>query len=457
MTNNGMTKRMQSTTRRAAAGLLFLGACGANDGNGCADEAPFPGSSCGPCRTLSGGGADSTGVGSIDALVTATTSLSNALLSSRGTFETEVRALADAFGVSLGDAVITADIVGYGSITTIRSSFSIDAIEADLRASGSLSVQVRPARCWANVEVAAQAQLNCEVDSGCEVDVEAPALSVSCKGTCAGACEGSCEGAGACALPPEGATCAGACEGTCALSEGATCEGTCEGTCTVDGATEDVSGRCAGICEGTCTLDPEATCEGTCHGSCVLPEASSCAGEVSCRGTCDGTCTGACEGEATPSSGSADCEATAQCQSAAAMEGSAAVQCAPPTIDASLNFDDGVNTAARAAAQAKLAALRRHAIPALHSGARLLALSTGDFDGDGQAEVEPLPVRLSAVVEGVIDGNGELLGDVPAGRLPCVIPLLTDVASTLAQLGSEGAALIEVQFAFSTRMQALGD
>ncbi|MEM6294846.1 MAG: hypothetical protein AAGA54_26480 [Myxococcota bacterium] len=439
---------MRSMLRRAAAGLFLLAGCAANDG-GCNEAGdPFPDfdASCGPCSAITDG-VPNTGLLSLDALLGATGSLSDALVTARVTLDTQTRALADAFGVPLADGAL--------SVEAIDGLF--DAIEADLSAAGSISVQLRPARCQANLAVSTQAQLNCEVDSGCAVELEAPTASVSCEGTCSGACEGTCEGMVACTMPPDGAFCEGSCEGTCALEQASPCEGLCEGSCSIDGDVEqDFSGVCAGECQGTCTPDAGADCVGTCHGTCVLEDAGACEGTVSCRGACDGSCQGQCQGAATPGAGSADCEATAECQTAASMQGTAALRCSPPTLGIDVAFAADLDVNAQAAVRARLGALQRHGGAVLLSGARLSALLDGDFNGDGEAEVDPLPAQLEAVFQGMVDDPDALLSQIPAGKVNCVIPVLTDAAASVARIRAEGLAVFELQVAFTTRMQALG-
>lgn len=147
-------------------------------------------------------------------------------------------------------------------------------VEAIVKASGSLEIEVAPPHCYANVEAMTQCL------AGCGAVVEPGKLEASCKGgelagRCNGECSGSCSAQG-------GVQCEGECQGQC--------NGRCNGN-TVSGRCD---GRCEGRCQGDCKLSGKAKCEGTCSGSCSVDfVAPSCTGEfkppkvdVSCQARC---------------------------------------------------------------------------------------------------------------------------------------------------------------------------
>jgi len=188
-------------------------------------------------------------------------------------------------------------------------------------AEASLSVELVPPKCYADIEVMAK----------CLGDCGSPISPGEFKASCEG---GEISG-----------ECSGKCEGSCKVEAGAECKGTCNASCSGK-CDVKFSGKCGGTCKGKCDgKDSKAKCEGTCEGSC---DASA---EGSCGGSCEGKCSGSCEAKASGSckgscSGGCDVEMKApkcsgefkppkvsiQCQARCGAEAAASFKCDPPGV-----------------------------------------------------------------------------------------------------------------------------
>ncbi len=215
------------------------------------------------------------------------------------------------------------------------------AIDAEIQASGSITVEYEPPRC----QIGAEAQLSCEADCSMDPDCEGGIiearcdpgeLRVTCEGTCSGtqSCEGSPEVTAAC-QGSCAAECTGTCEGTCSGACDGTCEGDCEGTCEAQDANGDCGGTCAGTCRGTCAGTCRGTCVGTCSGECtgscdLSPVATvECDGEATCKGGCEGTAAAPhCEAELLPPA----CTMDAECQAACDGQAKFLAECTPVAV-----------------------------------------------------------------------------------------------------------------------------
>jgi len=105
-----------------------------------------------------------------------------------------------------------------------------DHMQVGLKAEATLDVQVQPAVCEVNVDVAAKAAASCEANASADV-------KVTCEGSCSGTCNGTCDG-----------ECAGS-AGT--DGSGGACNGECKGNC---------SGECSGSCQGHADVNASAEC-----------------------------------------------------------------------------------------------------------------------------------------------------------------------------------------------------
>lgn len=444
--------------RALGAGLLilsFAAGCQRNGGGG--DEGfNLPDfNACGRCGELSEGAVGISGSVQIDGFFAAVAQLDGAVNSVRAQFDAEVLALARIWGLDVdADTVVDADLVDT-LLTTIESEFTTTV-------SGGISLSVSPAQCSADLSIAASAQASCEASAGCDVQATPPTTSFVCEGQCEGICDQSCEGEIVCdASASGGIDCAGSCEGVCALEAPGTCEGTCRGSCTVDGETQDdFDGVCEGQCEGSCELAAGGSCEGTCHGSCAVEsdQELACDAQVSCRGTCSGSCSGSCIGTATPPSATADCDASAQCQSSASAQASASLSCTPPSISLAYRLDPEIDANTRAAFEAQVQALRVHGSAIFQGSSTLRGLVTGDLDGDGNADIEPVVSSLSARFQVLVNAGveGDLFADVAPGSLPCVVPAMLEAIDILGAVPGEASTTLEAQLEFTTGLIALG-
>lgn len=394
---------------------------------------------CGACESLATGDLSPSGDTRIDGMIVAAGQLRDAVLTIRGGFGADVRALGDLYGVAVDDAMPT-DVAAL-----------IAAIQADFAANLAGGVQVRfiPPTCHASVEVAALAQRACEAHGGCDVVDPIPdELPAACEGLCDGACTGSCSGEFSCRVVAPGVACDGLCDGTCELA-GGDCDGTCRGQCAgncerLDGMGQ-CAGRCDGACDGLCELARPAACPGPCAGTCLTEQGSpQCSSEATCHGLCDSECVGRCAGRVTPPSLSADCESSPDCNTQAQLHGDASLRCEPPILAFEYTFALGVDGSARAAFLARTALLERHGRRVIQDAARLTALIDGSVDGQVLWSPSPLGFTV-AVLQGLIDVgvSGDLV--LPAGRLPCVLPALQEAVQELAQIGATIGGTLEAQ------------
>lgn len=354
---------------------------------------------CALCKgTIEDGDTQITGNPKVDAFFAATIDLRNASQRVDARMEGAVGDLA----VSLGlERNATASEVG----ETLCQVF------AD--ASVPFNLDVQPAQCRADVDVAARASAECDVT------VDPGNVDVKCSGSCEGTCRASCTGE--CRMPTVSAHCEGECHGACRVDVNAACYGTCYGDCSGSCTVTDNEGKCAGSCDGTCVgkceAEVSAQCTGECNGECtVTADPGGCNGR--CEGTCEGHCEGECVGTIEPPQVDADCEAQVE----ARVE--ANVQCDPPEIDfgvdttaieniAQISYQLSEIIAANSEAERIIDALETY-LTTLQEGAEAV------FDGELDAKqvicaVEQLDEAISALqtlqptLQNIIEINAELI------------------------------------------------
>jgi len=402
---------------------------------------------CGPCGTIAGGSLSISGSAKLDGFFNATATLTGAVASIRAEFDANILALAEVYGMASGsvDADFVAELVGM--------------IKADISANleGGLKINYKAPSCQANVSVAVDAQAKCEVSAECDVMVDPGKIAVECSGTCEGSCSAECTGELSCAVKAPSVACEGSCEGACELDVAATCDGVCHGTCNGTCSATDASGQCngrcdGGTCEGSCEFAAAAKCEGKCSGTCLVePGSASCTAEAECRGSCSGECSGGCKGEATPPSASANCDASADCQASASAQANASLECTPPSLDIGFAFAAGVDASAQAGFVARIGELKVRGAAILQGAAKLEALINGKIDG--KVVFNPAPLAgLTASMKGIVSAgvSGDLFAGLPKGRIPCVIPALTEAVAALGKAGGEVGGTIQAQAMFAT-------
>lgn len=406
---------------------------------------------CGPCGTLATGSLSISGSAKLDGFFNATASLTGAIDTIKASFDADIRALAEVYGMVDANATIDAAFVD-NLVGMIRADFDAN-IEGGF--AGGLKVVIKPPECAVDVNVAVSAQAQCEASASCEVMADPGSVEVECKGSCEGGCSGSCSGELSCAVKAPSVACEGSCEGSCTVEAGAMCSGTCSGECMGDCSATDANGQCngscSGMCKGTCQLSAAAKCEGTCNGTCLVDQGSaSCTAEAECRGSCDAKCSGGCKGEATPPSASASCDATADCQASASAQASAKMECTPPSIDLAYSFKAGLDAKAQGAFVARLGELKVRGAAIIQGTAKLKALVDGEIDGKVVFEVAPL-AQLQASISGIVSAGveGDLVAEIPKGRLLCVIPAFKEAGTLLVNAAKSGAATIEGQVKFA--------
>jgi hypothetical protein len=161
-----------------------------------------------------------------------------------------------------------------------------------------------------------------------------------------------------------------------------------------------------------------------------------------------GECSGGCTGKATPPSASANCEAAGECSAQAEAQGSASLECTPPSLELTYAFSAGVNAEAQAQFLARIGQLKIRAVGILQGFAKFGALFNGEVNGE-VVFPEPPVAQITASIQGIISAgvSGDL--NIPAGRLPCVIPALQEAVSVLGEIGGSAAGTIEAQGKFA--------
>jgi len=423
-------------------GMLVATGCG-EDGSNPLENAGAE--ICGECGAIAKGDVGISGDVRLDGFFKALGNMQNATGSIQADFEGNIRALAAVYDVNLTGAINAAAVA---QLTA--------AIRADIDANveGSVSVDYQPPRCQASLDVAVEAQANCEVKAGCDVQVDPGQVSVACEGQCSGGCDAECSGDFSCQVEAPSVQCTGKCEGACTLEAAATCEGTCRGTCSGECSARDGNGDCAGECtgncQGTCEMAVAAECSGSCTGKCLVNQGSAqCTGDVSCRGECSGKCSGGCEGSVTPPSASASCDASADCQASAKAEANASLECTPPQFKLEYAFAAGGNADldAQASFTARITELKARGLAIVQGAAKYEALLTGKVEGRTVFETSPL-AQLRASVTGLANANAIAEFDIPAGKLPCVLPAFQEAGATLASLATNTAGTLEAQASF---------
>jgi hypothetical protein len=277
----------------------------------------------------------------------------DAFFSSVVSFDTKASVIAGNINAELGriQAAVGAESTAAADIkAAMVAKFKLDA-QADIK------VSYKPAEC------AVSAKATLEATAKCDANFSPGSAKVECKGSCKA--EASAEvdcGASAevkCVGTAPNLACEGECSGACELDAAASCSGTCRGQCSGTCSAEDAMGNCAGSCDGMCTgtceLAAAAECNGKCKGECTYtPPDGECeaSAQVKCEamGSASVECQGECDGEVVPPMASAECQASAK------AEAELNVECTPPSIDISYQFDASLDAAAKAQAQAEFEA-----------------------------------------------------------------------------------------------------
>jgi hypothetical protein len=438
--------------RKKAIGLVTLAApalIGAFAAS-CDDNSPLnPDKVCGPCGTLATGDVGISGNAKLDGFFSAVEKVGDATASINGDFNANIDALSKVYGVANFDASADIGAKVDNLIAAIKAEFS-----ADLQ--GGVSLEYTPAECHASVQVAVQAQAQCEVKGGCMAQVNPGEVSVQCEGECTGSCEGKCEGAPPTCDVSASAKCEGNCQGTCTFDAAAhcdgTCHGSCDGTCDVKNADGSCNGTCDGNCDGSCDLAASAKCMGTCSGKCEVEASAKCSdGEAPhCEGKCTGKCNANCTGTVTPPSASADCNASADCQAQASAQANASLECTPPSVDLTFNFKGSADASAQADFMAHITELRVRGAAILTGFTKYDVLINGKKDASGNVIVKAPVAELKASLQDMVQNAGSIAADVPVFRLTCATNAFGDSVNVLSGIVSTGAASFSAQAKFAT-------
>jgi hypothetical protein len=227
----------------------------------------------------------------------------------------------------------------------------------NLDAKAGIQVVFAPAKC------AVSAKATLEATAKCDASVDPGKATVECKGSCQAdaSVKAECDASATvvCTGTAPSLACEGECKGSCELEAAAacsgTCKGTCSGTCSVENADGSCNGSCDGMCEGTCEMSAGAECSGKCKGECTYtPPDGKCEADaqVTCQAEAKGSvqCQGKCDGEFEPPMAKAECQASAK------ADASVNVECTPPSLDISYQFDASLTGQAKLDAQANFEA-----------------------------------------------------------------------------------------------------
>jgi hypothetical protein len=383
-----------------------------------------------PTEGVLEGNASITGIASIDGFFGAVVDVNAAALSISGSLRSELDGIAVSLGLEPGAA--SADIV---AAINLKFGAALD---------GGLKIDFQPPRCEASVEVAVAAAAECDVE------VDPGMATVECSGGCEveGGVMASCEADATlkCTGTAPMFQCEGSCEGSCEMELGGTCEGTCRGGCdagcSVVDAQGDCAGECTGTCSGTCELKAGGNCDGDCTGSCTYtpPEGAGCEANASakCEAMAGGSieCDAKCEGEVTPPSVSAECEASVEAKADASIE------CFPPSLEVtwqwSAEYEADATGMLQAEFKAWLEGFKGHisVMLAARTKADILVESLGNLRVAAETSLEASFMVLAE-------------GDFAAAiKVPCAVAQLPDAAGLIADasgdLQASASASIEV-------------
>ncbi|MCK9461966.1 MAG: hypothetical protein M0R80_20235 [Proteobacteria bacterium] len=412
------------STRRLAFCALLAGA--ALSSAGCEETLE----ACAPCGVPSAGAVNVSGDPRLDGEIEAAVRAWQWGRRAEAGFDANVDALAHAVGYAHAEGP---------SGTLHATAADVEQIAALLRAAlfeqvgVATVIELEAPRCFADMGLALERQISCELSSGCYVGSGCEEALASCAGLCVGRCatesgsdaEDACGGfcyqeVDAGADPEE---CLSRCVGTCAGGSVGPCAGRCRGTCsagcssyTADGACD---GACPGNCDGTCSSAAPFDCDGICYGSCRVeadPE-TGCAGV--CRGDCaGGVCDGACRGHVRPEGCDmpSRCSGVLACQEVAKDLAWAYMACEPAT--ARVHVELGAAFTGDAAALVDLAALLERALTAFQADFGRLSLLVDGVDPVGEIEPEDLvePADAAARPYAVTDHEDLVAAGVPDER-----------------------------------------
>ncbi len=360
----------------------------------------------------------------------------------------------DAFFGSVVKFSATANAVANNieaELAKIRASLGLEAdadaaaivaeIKAKYRLEGDLVVRAAPPKC------AVSAQATVEAQARCEGQVTPPQVNVDCKGSCEIEASGSveCSGMLECTGTAPNLECEGTCRGSCKLEVAAECTGTCRGTCNGTCSVEDDEGNCAGSCDGecqgTCELEAGGSCSGQCKGECTYtPPEAECHGTARCTamGSASVECKGRCEGEVTPPSASAECEASAK------ADASFDAQCTPPSLDVSYQFAANANAQTRAEFEAFLVRFKASfgAILAELERSEVVLAAAADLADTGADAVH---AAVSASLEGDLSLKAQI-------GLTCALTELDDVAGVVESATTKLQGRIKVAGELSSEL-----
>jgi hypothetical protein len=220
---------------------MALVAAGCPGGKGIPGSDKIPGGDAGKVDpSACGNYAQAEGGAKIKAFLEATVELQEIVFEAENYLKETCAMMASDLGVS-----------AEGDTKTVCAAVEVglkENLQVALKGGASLDIEMKPAVCEVNVDVAAKVAAECEGSASADV-------GVTCQGGCNGTCKGACDG-----------TCAGGADGGGA---GGDCNGECQGVC---------KGECSGSCDGHADVDASAACkadaevEANAKAECTPPE-----------------------------------------------------------------------------------------------------------------------------------------------------------------------------------------
>jgi hypothetical protein len=413
-----------------AVGAL-AGAFGCKGDDGLPDVAACPGLTC-PERGIAEGNFAISGLVGMDGFFAAVVNVRSAAANVSGSMRAELEGMARGLGLADVEMLSTEEL---GAMVAA-------GIEAKISAnlSGGLTIEFRPPKCEADLEVTAKAAAECDVEA------DPGSIEAKCEGTCEVSAEVAAEcsamGTLSCSGQAPNFACEGTCSGSCQLEVAAACEGSCngqrEGECSAcaggacdnqGGVVANCAGSCSGMCSGECKLEAGGSCSGRCEGSCeYTPPSGMC--EANATAKCDvsamaeAKCEGKCEGNVTPPMVKAKCSAQVEAKA------KAEVVCTPPALSVAFQFKPDLGADAQAEFKAWLDGFEGR------FAAMLAVRSKGEFVLDAAgglvaASVDEVPASIEAVLEAELELKTALGLACSLGELPSVPMVLAEATQDL--------------------------
>src|SRR5262249_42699088 len=137
----------------------------------------------------------------------------------------------------------------------------------------------------------------------------------------------------------------------------------------------------------------------------------------------------------------------ADCQASASAQGSASLECTPPKLDLTFDLQAAASGSAQAKAQATfighMTEIKARGAAIVQGATKLKML----LQGDDTLKIPAPAVQIQAAMEAMIKVDPTKF-NVPAGKIPCVIPAFEEAGKVLVKLGTDLTGTIAAQAKF---------